>query len=144
MTGYRSALRVMTGRRRGVAGAAGAVLAAAALPGAGVAAAAGDPLPAPKPIPCGFQIPNGPLLHVLAPGPVLPFTGVTLEGLDVENSVLTDFQGASALAFLVGSATGHDGTRYNLETDLRVAGVRGGVRRRERQAPARHLRPGLN
>jgi hypothetical protein len=60
---------------------------------------------------------------VFAPGPagvVLPFTKVPLEGLDVENSVLTDFERASALAYLVGTATGHDGTRYDLETDLRV------------------------
>ena len=115
------------GRRRGVFGTAGGALAAAALPavgwGAGTAAAAGDPLPAPKPIPGGISLPDGPLIHVFAPGPTtvtLPFTGVQLQGLNVESSVFTDFQGVSAVAFQVGKAIGHDGTRYNLETDMRA------------------------
>ena len=50
----------------------------------------------------------------------LPFTGVTLQGLDVEPSTLTDFHGASAVAFHVGEAKGSDGHTYNLETDIRV------------------------
>jgi hypothetical protein len=80
-------------------------------------------LPAPRPIPGGSQIPNGPLIHVFAPGPeglTLPFTGVVLEGRDVEPGVITDFNGASAVAFHVGTATGSDGKRYNLETDMRA------------------------
>jgi hypothetical protein len=91
--------------------------------GAGTAAAAGDPLPAPKPIPGGLRLPDGSQIHVFGPGPTsvtLPFTGGVLQGLDVEGSVLTDFQGVSAVAFQVGTATGHDGTRYNLETDIRA------------------------
>ncbi len=99
----------------------------AALPavgwGAGTAAAAGDPLPAPKPIPGGITLPGNSVIHVFALGPTtatLPFTGVTLQGLDVESSVFTDFQGDSAVAFQVGTATGHDGTRYNLGTDIRA------------------------
>ena len=64
----------------------------------------------PKPIPGGSPI--GPPLgtiHVFAPGPegvVLPFTGVPLEGLDVEPTTITDFEGFAALAFHVGSARG--------------------------------------
>jgi TAT (twin-arginine translocation) pathway signal sequence len=80
-------------------------------------------LPAPRPIPGGFQIPDGPLLHVFAPGPegvTLPFTGVPLEGLDAEPSVITDYKGFTAVAFHVGTATGSDGRQYNLETDLRA------------------------
>ncbi|HET9558969.1 MAG TPA: hypothetical protein VFS70_17665 [Actinomycetota bacterium] len=80
-------------------------------------------LPAPKPIPGGIQIPGGPLIHVFAPGPeglTLPFTGVQLMGLDVEPSVITDYRGVTALAFHVGTATGSDGRRYNLETDMRA------------------------
>ena len=80
-------------------------------------------LPAPKPIPGGIQIPDGPLIHVFAPGPpdvTLPFTGVQLMGLDVEPSVITDYKGFSALAFHVGTATGSDGNQYNLETDMRA------------------------
>ena len=79
-------------------------------------------LPAPKPIPGGaFNLP--PLLHVFPPGPpevTLPFTGLTLQGLDVEPSVITDYMGVTALAFHAGTATGSDGRQYNLETDLRA------------------------
>jgi hypothetical protein len=82
-----------------------------------------DVLPQPKPIPGGTQIPGGPLIHVFAPGPpeiTLPFTGVHLQGLDVDPSVITDYSGFSAVAFHVGTAAGNDGKRYNLETDIRV------------------------
>jgi hypothetical protein len=80
-------------------------------------------LPAPKPIPGGNQIPGGPLIHVFAPGPpdiTLPFSGGTLQGLDVEPSVITDYKGVTALAFHAGTATGSDGNQYNLETDMRA------------------------
>ena len=50
----------------------------------------------------------------------LPFTKVVLEGLNVEPSTITDFKGATALAYHVGKATGSDGKTYNLETDIRV------------------------
>ena len=39
-------------------------------------------------------------------------------GLDVEPSVITDYKGVTVLAFHVGTATGSDGRRYNLETDM--------------------------
>jgi hypothetical protein len=80
-------------------------------------------LPAPNPIPGGNQIPGGPLLHVFLPGPpevTLPFTGTQLQGLDVEPSVITDYRGFTALAYLAGSATGSDGKQYNLEADMRA------------------------
>jgi hypothetical protein len=80
-------------------------------------------LAAPKPIPGGLQFPGLPLLHVFPPGPpdvTLPFTGLTLQGLDVEPSVITDYRGFTALAFHVGTATGSDGKQYNLETDMRA------------------------
>jgi hypothetical protein len=80
-------------------------------------------LPAPKPIPGGLQFPGLPLLHVFPPGPpevTLPFTGLTLQGLDVEPSVITDYKGFTALAFHAGTATGSDGRQYNLETDMRA------------------------
>lgn len=77
----------------------------------------------PTPIPGGIQIPDGPLIHVFAPGDpsvTLPFTGVTLQGFDVEPSTFTDRRGFSAVAFHVGTATGDDGTQYDLETDMRA------------------------
>jgi hypothetical protein len=79
--------------------------------------------PPPKPIPGGSQIPNGPFIHVFAPGDptvTLPFTGIPLEGFDVEPSTLTDFRGLSAVAYHVGTVTGSDGQTYNLETDMRA------------------------
>jgi hypothetical protein len=79
------------------------------------------PLSEPKPILGGTDIP--PLIHEFLPGPetiTLPFTLITLQGLNVEPSTITDFKGVTVLAYHVGTATGHDGTKYNLETDIRV------------------------
>lgn len=81
------------------------------------------PLPAPKPIPGGTEFPPFPLIHELFPGPetiTLPFTLLPLQGLNVEPSTITDFHGVTVLAYHVGTATGNDGTKYNLETDIRV------------------------
>jgi hypothetical protein len=91
----------------------------------GVAHAHGLPrvLPAPKPIPGGLQLPDGTVIHVFPPGPpdvTLPFSGNTLQGLDVEPSVITDRKGVTALAYHAGTASGSDGRRYNLETDMRA------------------------
>ena len=89
----------------------------------------GEPLPEPKPIPGGTDLsglglkPPYDFIHEFLPGPkdvVLPFTGVQLEGLNVEPSTITDFKGATALAYHVGKAKGSDGKTYNLETDFRV------------------------
>lgn len=87
-------------------------------------------LPAPKPIPGGLDLKTAfglvapyDFIHVFPPGPeniTLPFTGGTLQGLNVETSTLTDFHGATALAYHVGEAKGSDGHTYNLETDMRV------------------------
>jgi hypothetical protein len=88
-----------------------------------------EPLPEPKPIPGGVDLsglglkPPYDFIHEFLPGPkgvVLPFTGVQLEGLNVEPSTITDFKGATALAYHVGKAKGSDGKTYNLETDFRV------------------------
>jgi hypothetical protein len=81
------------------------------------------PLPAPKPIPGGTVFSPFPLIHELFPGPetiTLPLTLVTLQGLNVEPSTITDFHGVTVLAYHVGTATGNDGTKYDLETDIRV------------------------
>jgi len=80
-------------------------------------------LPEPKPIPGGSTLPDGSLIHVFAPGTrgvTLPFTKVSLEGLDVEPRVTTDHNGFAALAYHVGTAMGNDGKTYDLETDMRV------------------------
>lgn len=115
-------------RRRFVQGAVGTAAAAGiagplSWPGGAEAGGRGDhadPVPAPKPIPGGIDIP--PLIHVFVPGPegqVLEFTQTVLEGFDVEPSTITDFRGFTALAYLLGTATGSDGKPYNLEVDIR-------------------------
>lgn len=63
------------------------------------------------------------VIHVFGagdPAVTLPFTGITLQGLDVEPSTITDFNGSTALAYHVGSARASDGRTYNLETDIRA------------------------
>jgi len=111
--------------RYGAAAAAAAVV-APALPARAQPAShhdTPDVLPAPKPIPGGLALPDGSRIHVFPPGPLevtLPFTGVHLQGLDVEPSVITDYSGFTALAFHVGTATDGNGKAYNLETDIRV------------------------
>jgi hypothetical protein len=79
--------------------------------------------PAPSPIPGGIDLAPGFVIHVFAPGDpgvTLPFTGITLQGVDVEPSTITDFRGSSAVAYHVGTARASDGKTYNLETDIRA------------------------
>jgi hypothetical protein len=114
------------GRRRFVLTAAGSVTGGVARLALPAAAAAGPPSsgkPAPNPIPGGIELAPGFVIHIFGPGDpnvTLPFTGITLQGLDVEPSTMTDFTGSSALAYHVGSARGSDGRTYNLETDIRA------------------------
>jgi hypothetical protein len=79
-------------------------------------------LPPPKPILGGDVIP--PQIHAWEPGEpagkTLPFTGAPFDGLNVEPATITDFHGFTAQAYPVGTATGSDGKRYNLEGDIRV------------------------
>lgn len=114
---------IQEGRRSFLLGTAGALTAglSASLPRPAIGGPHTTPLPAPKPIPGGLDLP--PLIHIFIPGPetiTLPFTAVTLQGLHVEPSTITDFRGVTALAYIVGTATGSDGKRYDLETDVRV------------------------
>ena len=111
------------GRRSFLLGTAGTVAVglAASLTRPKMGEARATPLPAPKPIPGGIDIP--PVIHEFLPGPediTLPFTRLTLQGLHVEPSTITDFKGFTALAYHVGSVTGSDGITYDLETDIRV------------------------
>jgi hypothetical protein len=117
-------------RRKFVLTAAGTVTGGAAslawASPAGAAASLSPPprsSPAPNPIPGGIQLAPGLVIHVFGagdPAVTLPFTGITLGGLDVEPATITDFDGASALAYHVGSVRASDGTTYNLETDIRA------------------------
>jgi hypothetical protein len=79
--------------------------------------------PAPNPIPGGIELGPGLLIHVWGPGDpavTLPFSGITLQGFDVEPSTITDFNGSTAVAFHVGEIQASDGRTYNLETDIRA------------------------
>jgi hypothetical protein len=131
MAQFRHCSQPRSGRRSFLLGSAGTVAAGltAALGRPAASEAHFDahllkaPLPAPKPIPGGTEFPPFPLIHELFPGPVtitLPFTLVTLQGVNVEPSTITDFKGVTVLAYHVGSATGSDGLQYGLETDIRV------------------------
>jgi hypothetical protein len=109
---------------RGAAGAAAGLASAAAVPWSAVARGERHRVPVPpSPIPGGIPIGPGQTIHVWAPGPpdvTLPFTGVTLQGLDVEPTTIRDFKGFAAVAFHVGTAVAGDGTRLNFETDVRA------------------------
>jgi hypothetical protein len=65
-----------------------------------------------------------PLIHAFEPGDpkgaTLPFSGAVFDGLNVEPATMTDFSGFTAQCYPVGTATGSDGKRYNLEGDIRV------------------------
>ena len=110
---------------QGAAGAVGGLAAGVTAPGPALAGHRGSrrlPVP-PEPIPGGIELAPGQVIHVWAPGPTdvtLPFSGSTLQGLDVEPTTIRDFDGFSAVAFHAGTAVGGDGARYDLETDLRA------------------------
>src|SRR5262245_39362630 len=65
--------------------------------------------PIPKPIPGGLAIgPPLETIHVWAAGKTgitLPFSGATLQGIGTEPTTMGDFNGVSAVAFHVGTAT---------------------------------------
>ena len=97
-------------RRRFVLVAAGTVAGGAtnlAWAGASASSRSRPGRPAPNPIPGGIELAPGFVIHVWGagdPSVTLPFTGITLQGFDVEPSTITDFNGASALAYHVGHA----------------------------------------
>jgi hypothetical protein len=70
----------------------------------------------PVPIPGGIQIPDGPLIHVFAPGP----EDQGFMGLNVEPNTITNFDGFSAMAYVAGTATDADGNTYTMLNDMRV------------------------
>jgi len=119
------------GRRRLVMGAAAAAAGLALTPSLAGADDGHDnhnhdhDAPIPKPIPGGLDVSPHPLgtIHVWAAGKsgiTLPYSHGQLQGIDTEPTTIGDFSGVSAVAFHVGTATGKDGKRYNLETDMRV------------------------
>lgn len=85
--------------------------------------AAVEQQPQPVAIAGGTQIPDGPLIHVFPPGPEgtkLPVSGLALSGVNADPSTIGDYDGFSAIAYVVGEATGGDGKTYQLETDIRA------------------------
>jgi hypothetical protein len=121
--------KVGVDRRGFVLGAAGALMGAGLAPWAwpNPAEAATGPVPLPEPIPGGLPIglpPPYDLIHLFLPGDpniTLPFSGLQLMGEDVEPTTITHFDGETAMAYLIGSATGSDGVEYGLEVDLRIS-----------------------
>jgi hypothetical protein len=81
------------------------------------AAAADDPVPIPGGIETGLPPPNGPIIHVVPPGP----TDLGFMGLNVEPSTITDFDGFTAMAYLNGTAVDADGNSHAIGlSDMRV------------------------
>lgn len=75
-----------------------------------------DPVPIPGGIFTGLDPPNGPLIHVLAPGPQPTFMGT-----DVEPNTITNFSGFAAMAYLNGTAVDADGNELAIGlSDMRV------------------------
>lgn len=83
-------------------------------------------IPVPEPIEGGFLLdpadPNS-IIHFQLPGPEGTATqhfGFPAEGLDVDPSTMTNFNGFHAMAVVAGSAQGSDGNTYDMEFDVRV------------------------
>jgi hypothetical protein len=122
--------RTAVSRRRFVQGAAAVAAGVIASPGSSASAADGctprprpETVPPPSPIAGGLGLPDGSVINVWAPGDpsvTLPFTGTPLQGFDAEASTYADRVGFSAVAYHVGTATGADGTTFDLETDVRA------------------------
>ncbi len=72
----------------------------------------GDPVP----IPGGIQVPDGPFIHTFLPGP----ESLGYMGLDVDPTVISDFRGFTAMAYMGGRATDTEGKDFDLAVDLRV------------------------
>ena len=82
--------------------------------------------PLPNPIPATVDG-GGPapfdLIHWLLPGPPGASTqiiGLEAFGLDVDPSMITDFNGFVAYAVIAGTSIGSDGANYPTELDVRV------------------------
>jgi hypothetical protein len=86
-------------------------------PGAGAYATTDDPVPIPGGIETGLPPPNGPVIHVFAPGP----TESGFMGLDIEPTSITNFDGFTAMAYLNGTAMDAEGNTSAIGlSDMRV------------------------
>jgi len=81
------------------------------------AATTDDPVPIPGGIETGLPPPNGPVIHVFAPGP----TEFGFMGLDIEPNTITNFDGFAAMAYLNGTAVDAGGKTLAIGlSDMRV------------------------
>jgi hypothetical protein len=72
----------------------------------------------PVPIPGGFDLGGGNVIHVYAPGP--EDAGLGLTGINSEPNTITNFNGLAAYALFVGSAVDSDGNPYDAVLDMRA------------------------
>lgn len=75
-----------------------------------------DPMPIPGGIQTNLAPPNGPVLHVFAPGP----RNLGFLGPDVEPNTITNFSGFMAMGHFTGRVTDSNGNPY----DLGISGIR--------------------
>lgn len=114
--------------RRTLLGGVGAAIAATAISPVAMSRPAAAAVPkdaksAPNPIPGGIDAPPVGFIHWWLPGPTdatTPFLGIPGFGLDVDPSLMTDYEGFTTFAVLTGQAHGADGVTYNCEFDVRV------------------------
>ena len=70
----------------------------------------------PVPIPGGDVIP--PFINQFTPG--VPGPGVFFDGVNAEPNGITNFEGAVAMGYTLGTATDNAGKQYQVITDIRV------------------------
>jgi hypothetical protein len=70
----------------------------------------------PVPIPGGDIIP--PFINQFTPG--VPGPGVFFDGVNAEPNGITNFEGAVAMGYTLGTATDKAGNQYQVITDIRV------------------------
>lgn len=125
----------LLGRRRFLVGSAGALAGAGLTSTLGWPAVASTPRPGirgtdglrptpPAPEPIQSVIDPGLPIHIQIPGPTditLLYSQTTLFGLNLERTTVGNFQGTTALAYVLGTARGSDGVEYGLEVDIRAS-----------------------
>jgi hypothetical protein len=93
---------------------------AASVLGSAAVWAQAPPQVLPVPIPGGDVITVAPPLFINQFTPGVPGPGVFFDGVNAEPNGITNFEGAFAMGYTVGTATDNAGKEYQVITDIRV------------------------